>query len=314
MPGSPPRVWLADMIRGMAALPGADRGELIELFGLRGQAAPRAEPGAVPDRTTGAARPRPDSVPHGQLPRLDMLEPVRRGKPAARGADAAGPGAADAGTSLPAAIAPVRHRPLMTGGQARRALRAAFARPRRTHRIDVARLVDRMAALEPLEPIPVERHDRLSPDAELLLDIGSGMQPFHADRADVVRAARRILGVRLSPKLFKQVPTRPAGAGAGPVWTWRSFQPPARRRAVVFVTDLGLATPLPDGLPAAEYEWAELFADLRRRDVVPVVLSPYRPERASARLRRRAVIVQWDRGLAERAVAQAVRARVQRPR
>ncbi|AGZ40704.1 hypothetical protein AFR_12090 [Actinoplanes friuliensis DSM 7358] len=140
------------------------------------------------------------------------------------------------------------------------------------------------------------------------------MRPFHADRADVVRAARRLLGTRLRPMLFKQIPTRSLGTGAGPVWTWMPYRPPARRRAAVFVTDLGLATPLPDELPAAEYEWAELFADLRSRGVVPVVLSPYRPERASARLRRRAVIVQWDRGLTERAVRQPVRARLRRPR
>ncbi|WP_432837607.1 hypothetical protein [Dactylosporangium sp. CA-092794] len=309
MPSPRPQVWMADAVRALAAFPGEDRRTLLELLGgeRRPAGPPPAAPPPEPDRE--AARP-PEPLSPTELPRLNMLEPIRRTAPRPASADA--PVRAE---PAPVPVAPLAHRPLLAPGRDRRVLHAALARARPTHRLDVARAVERVVRIRSLDPVPVEAHAGLVAGSELLVDIGAGMQPFDADADDLIRAAYRLAGgAHLRTVRFRQVPTRPAGAGTGPVWTWTAYRLPPRRVAVVFVTDLGVSAPLPDAVPAAAFEWAELFDHLARRDVVPVVLTPYRPARVPAALRRRALIVQWDGGLAPRSITGMVRERTRRLR
>ena len=308
MPLPRPQVWLADGIRALAAFPDEDRRALLELLGSERR--PSGPPPAVPPESERAAARPPEPLPPTTLPRLDMVEPIRR--------SSSGPAAPDDSVragSAPVPVAPLAHRPLLAAGRDRQVLQAAFARPRPTHRLDVPRAVDRVVRVRSLDPVPVEQRVGLVAGSELLVDIGAGMQPFDADADDLVRAAHWLIGgVRLRTMRFRQVPTRPAGAGSGPVWMWTAYRLPPRRVPVVVVTDLGVAAPLPDGVPAAPFEWAELFDHLTRRDVVPVVLTPYRPARVPAVLRRRALVIQWDGGLSPRSIAGMVRARLRRLR
>jgi hypothetical protein len=199
----------------------------------------------------------------------------------------------------------------MAPGRDRRVLRAAFARPIPGRTIDVRRATERVAQCRPLLPLPWKRHWSAPAGSRLLLDIGAGMQPFAADQADVTLAAQRVLGRgALRVEKFRQIPTRPAGSGTGAIWTWRPYRLPAPRTSIVIVTDLGLARPLPDTVPAAPSEWIELFAALAAREIVPVVLLPYPPARLAAELRRHAAILYWERHTEPRRVRWLVRSRL----
>ncbi len=302
------QVWMADAVRALAAFPEEDRGTLLELLGHepRPPGPPPAPPEVPPEVPTAFQSRPPEPLPPSTLPRLDMLEPIPRAVPRS---PATGAPAPDGRAPVP--VAPVAHRPLLARGRDQRVLRAAFARPRPTHQLDVAEVVNRVARVRSLDPVPVEQRVRLVAGSELLVDIGAGMRPFDLDADDLIRAAYRLVGgVRLRTTRFRQVPTRPAGTGTGPLWTWTAYRLPPRRVPVVFVTDLGIAAPLTDAVPAALFEWAQLFEHLAGRDVVPVVVTPYRPARVPAALRRRALILQWDGGLSPRSIAGMVRRRL----
>jgi hypothetical protein len=285
-----PGVWLGDAIRALAVLPELERRALIASLGFEEMtAAPAPAAPPTPDREPSTVirdREPPTETPVGPL--VELLDPVERVAPRDRPTV---PSRVATGV-----VAQVRHQPLLTPGPDVRLLRTAFARPRASRVLDLRQATERIARLLPLVPVPWERRWGLHVGSQLLLDVGAGLQPFAADRADVVRAARRVVGRGALRVLnFRQVPTRPAGAGLGPVWTWRPYRLPLPRTPVMVVTDLGLAAPLTDAAPAAPFEWAEFFDALAKREIVPVILLPYAAARAPAALRRRAVVVTWDR-------------------
>jgi hypothetical protein len=210
---------------------------------------------------------------------------------------------------MPAA-SPVVHQPLLSPGRVQRLVWTALSRPRPSRVVDMPRCVRRWATHQPIAPVPWRPRWSLARGAHLLVDIGTGMQPFQADQADVVSIARRVVGRDLVVLNFRQVPTRPAGAGPGPVWTWPRYHWPARRAPVLLLTDLGLSRPLPDAVAAAPVEWTRFLRSLAARAVVAVVLLPYVPRRVPAALRRRAVLVHWDRATRVRQVRPELRRRL----
>jgi hypothetical protein len=290
----------------LAALPAADRIVLLEALGHESVAGElHTSPPRVP--TTPKPLEAAAEPPATATRVLDVLEPVERLTDAPSWT-------APEPASTPAphgSGAPIRHRPLLAPGRDHRVLRAAFARPFASGTLDVRRATERVARGRLPLPLPWKRHWSAPAGSHLLLDIGAGMQPFAADQADVTLAAQRVLGRgALHVERFRQVPTRPAGTGSGAIWTWRPYRLPAPRTSIVIVTDLGLGGPLPDTAPASPSEWIELFAALAAREIVPVILLPYRPTRLPAELRRRAAVIHWDRHTEPRRARWEVRSRI----
>lgn len=309
MPQPLPRIWIGDVIRVLAAVPHTDRQMLLTSLGLQDAGGRMPQPRLPVPEQPRPTPPPPASPDQSQMPLLEILEPVER---LASSPVSSSPPAPRAPTGL---VAPIAHSPLLTPGQDRHVLYAALAQPRPTPRLDLKRAIERLARLQPLVPVPFAIRLSLVPGSQLLLDIGAGMELFGADQADVTATAERVLGrSNVHVQQFRQVPTRAAGSGSGPVWTWQPYSPPPPRTPVLFVTDLGLGAPLGDAVPAAPFEWAALFDALSHRDIVPVILIPYRAFRVPRELRQRAVIVSWERDARPRRIRNLVQTKSRRGR
>jgi hypothetical protein len=297
-------VWVADAIRALAELPAADSAVVLRALG---HVEAVAGAGYPPPITPPDPEPPPRSTSDdATTPVLDLLDPDERlGRRPSRAR------VEESGQPVPVAIAPVAHLPVFPPGREARVLRAALARPAPGRAPDIPRAVRRLAQGRALVPIPWRQRWSVAGNSTLMLDIGAGMAPFEADQDDVVAAGHDVVGRgALRVERFRQIPTRPAGSGTGAIWTWRRYRLPPPRTAVLFVTDLGLARPLPDTSPAAPSEWLELFTALARREVVPVVLLPYPPSRVPSALRRHAAIIYWERHTSPRRARWLVRRRV----
>jgi len=303
----PPAIWLGDAIRVFSALPRAERRILVASLGLQDTSVRLAKTQPPPSMPTPEPLPPPEPPVPPSTPHLDLLRPVeglvQSQSPAPRPKQYPTTGL----------VASASHRPLLPPGRDQRVLYAAFARPRPVPMLDIQRAIQRAARLQPLVPVPLMRRLSLVAGSKLLVDIGAGLELFAADQADVVRSAERLIGRQaVHVEKFRQVPTRPAGTGRGPVWTWRPYRPPPPWTPVVIVTDLGLGAPLTDAAPAAPFEWIEFFDALARREIVPVVLIPYPAARVPPLIRRRAVIVHWDHDARPTRIRRTIKTRSRR--
>jgi hypothetical protein len=110
--------------------------------------------------------------------------------------------------------------------------------------------------------------------AQLMIDIGPGMEPFAGDQRQIVQQLGRVVGrAGVEVVQFRDAPLR--GAGTGPVWTWTDYEPPAEGVPVIALSDIGIGGPRDRIDAATAAEWIDFASLMRRRGSPALVLVPY---------------------------------------
>jgi hypothetical protein len=301
-------IWAGDLARAFAVLrpeDDASRTAIARLLGLTTRLAEPASadaglPGPGQSRTTAPQQPAADEVSGEQararhsrtLDGLPLLPPVR--------AQESGLIGWIGGASLPRVTGEqlagaLRHEPLLAPRSAFSFLHALLAQNADDGPVDVAAIVDAVARRQPLDGgIPHEPRATLRFGAELLLDVGEGMEPFLRDGDLLAEQVRRIGGTATQVTYFADCPLR--GAGRDSVSSWDRYAPPHPRTKVLVVSDFGIGGPSPRARRSQPGEW-RAFSRLLADAQCPVAgLVPYPPARWPASLARWIPLSTWDRG------------------
>ncbi|PWI14567.1 hypothetical protein DI272_10670 [Streptomyces sp. Act143] len=307
-------VWLGDVARAVAALGRSDPETVrtvMELLGVESSAGTAAvrPPAAsddgllahiVPPATEFRERdddlepppPRPVPMPMaapaplpGEGPTL--LTPVVRASrpPVAWTAPALAPASR---TTRP----PLRE-PLLAPRSASAIVQAAVSRREPDGEVDIPGAVGRLAQGLPLGTLPRRPSPTLRFGVQVLVDRGTGMQPFHRDQDELVARIRRTVGQETTEVLyFEDAPLH--GTGTAEQWPWHPYAPPAPGTRVLLLTDLGLGGP-PRARQSGRTDWERFFDRLAHSGCTPVVFLPYPRHRWPAWARDRVRMVPWDR-------------------
>jgi hypothetical protein len=213
-------------------------------------------------------------------------------------------------TPAAGAVEPWRY-PLLQPHWMRGIAVAALATRSPAGEIDLDVLVDEFSEARPVDRLPLLALRTLSRGVQVLVDQGDGMLPFREDQQWLLRQLRSIVGPsRLEVLKFEACPSR--GAGVGLVDEWVDYAPPPSRRAVLVLTDLGIARPPFAIDPATEFEWLDFARQLRAAAYPLVAFVPYPANRWPPRLAREMAIIEWDRTTTAGRAARARRSRVPR--
>jgi hypothetical protein len=301
-------VWLGDLLRALAALRPADeagRRAVAEGLGFRVRG-PDAE---APRRDTrpGRRRLRPQPAPAARsplVPELEILEPIER--------------ASLAPVRIPSAQAVASlddvhlemlppFMPLLRPAWAAGIVAAANETSVRDGPIDIDAMVERVSRLELVESVPQAPRASLHRGAQLLVDIGDGMQQFRRDQEELVELVTAIVGRNATEVLyFRDCPTREEGAGPGDAWTWTAYRLPEPRRPVLVLSDFGIAgAALRPAAPTVD-EWVSLARRLALRESRLAAFVPFDSGRWPPALRAVAHLVPWDRSTGRGAVRDAL--------
>src|SRR5208282_1446240 len=118
-------------------------------------------------------------------------------------------------------------------------------------RPDLARAVNQMAYGRALDRMPSLPWPSLRRGAQVLVDLGAGMEPFRHDQESFVAALRRVLGAEPVEVLhFADCPGRDVGVPGAAEWT--AYRAPQSGVPVVLLTDLGLGPATGEARPM---EW-----------------------------------------------------------
>ncbi|WP_329333213.1 hypothetical protein OG866_09205 [Streptomyces sp. NBC_00663] len=305
-------IWLGDVARAMAALGGGDPETVRavrELLGVETSAdAEAVRPLPVPD---GDPLPQvPDAAPEFRAPTAapgpalpppapakvsvpapgdgpTLLTPlVRAGRPRVAWTTPALATASRTGRP------PVRE-PLLAPKSTSAIIQAAVSRREPDGEVDIHRAVGRLAKGLPLSTLPRRPAPTLRFGVQVLVDRGTGMQPFHRDQDELIAHIRKTVGQDTTDILhFEDSP----GNGAGPAdrWPWQPYDPPASGTRVLVLTDLGLGGP-PRHRRAGQADWERFLDRLGRAGCTPVVFLPYPRHRWPSWATDRVRMVPWDR-------------------
>lgn len=179
---------------------------------------------------------------------------------------------------------------------------AAVSRPGRE--VDVTTLIEQLGTRQAIDRIPrlPEATTRLG--VQLILDQGAGMRPFARDLGLLVRSLRRIVGAdavdvldasyRLDLVSRLDSDEEMSGTENG-VDMERPYQPPARGRPVLLVTDLGISPTLGPAPARQPTDVMRLAYAVRGAGCPFVILVPYPPARWPAWAVGQLTLVHWDR-------------------
>jgi hypothetical protein len=233
------------------------------------------------------SNPHPGPAGHGG-PTRERLQPVRM-EPPQTGTEAT----ATLSTDIGRVSRPVLPAPLFDPRWTRDIIVNVLSTRAPLGDYDIEALLALLAGAKPIVDIPRQNIRTLSRGAHLLVDIGESMEPFAADQERLVGDIKRIVGHDLVDVLsFRRTPAH--GCGSGPLWTWKPYQRPRVLLPLVAISDLGLGGPPVSVDRGSEADWAAFFDSLPAQLPV-VILNPYPSRRWPAALRRRVVILQWDR-------------------
>jgi hypothetical protein len=301
-------VWLGDAARAFAALHPTDDATRAAIAGLLGLSvsAPPAEPvqtqvgdsgrGSAPAITPAvdgtAPAPREETETAHPLDHLPLLTAVSSEAPRVTGwvaDDSLPPVNAGHTASIP------RYEPLLAPRSILSVVHALLAQDTGDGPIDVAAMVDAVAQRKPLPKIPLERRATLRLGAQLLLDVGDGMEPFLRDEEMLAEQVRRVVGKATPVYYFADCPLR--GAGPGSVASWDRYRPPHPRTPVLVVSDFGIGGPPLHPRRSRPKEWARFAQRLADTECPVVGLTPYPPDRWPAGVARHIPLLTWDRGI-----------------
>ncbi len=165
-----------------------------------------------------------------------------------------------------AGVRKVDPEPLFAPNWTRGILEALVGSPSDDGPVDAAAAVAILARREPLHAVPRLAHTTLGRGAQILVDAGDGLVPFTRDQARLVADLKRVIGsTSLEILRFAGTPLR--GAGIGGRRHWEPWQPPARPKPIVLLTDLGIAQP-PAGERVTSTECAPLPSVPTARDAL----------------------------------------------
>ncbi|MFF3326301.1 hypothetical protein [Streptomyces sp. NPDC002889] len=174
-------------------------------------------------------------------------------------------------------------------------LKAALAGAAPEGEVEVETTVDFLARGLPLTDLPRRMMRTLRHGVQILVDHGPAMQLFSRDQMQLCRRVEALVGKGSTERLrFSCAPLR--GAGRGPLWTWRPYQPPPRGGAVLLLSDCGTIGPPGDHDRSTPAEWREFAALVRRHGARPVALLPLPENRVPSWLPATMPVIAWDRG------------------
>lgn len=323
-----PGVWVGDVVRALeAAGDDAERREVLRLLGFTGAGTTTVAPAPVnpyppPRRSPPPPRPRPEQAPspaadppsppaatpapHPEPPpplaQLPLLRPTRV-EPADVSPAPAEPLAAP-GTER----APLPHQPLLEPDWTAAILRAVLSRQVDEGPVDLRALIDTLAHGRPVQWLPRGPVATLRYGVQVLVDRGTGLQPFRRDQDELVARIRSVAGPDLvDVGYFSDAPQR--GTGPGVRWTRTAYEPPARGTRVLLLSDLGLGGPPHDPSRSTRADWEDFVGRVTRAGCVVVALTPSPPDRWPAWTTRLLPLVSWDRTTTTGKVRARVRAR-----
>ena len=158
-------------------------------------------------------------------------------------------------------------------------------------RPDLARAADQMARGQALDTMPLLPRPSLRRGAQVLVDLGAGMEPFRHDQESFIAALRRALGDdRVEVLHFADCPSRDVGVPG--VADWTAYRAPQSGIPVVLLTDLGLGSAAAEAHPM---EWRTFLDGVHAEGSPCIAFVPYPPERVPRLLRTAALVVRWDR-------------------
>lgn len=172
--------------------------------------------------------------------------------------------------------------------------------------VDVDRLVEQVASLQPVVELPRSPRPTLRAGAQILVDLSESMMPYLADEVDLLSSIDRVMGGGPIEVLrFAGCPTR--GAGPGGRHTWTPYERPVTPRPVVLISDLGLGARANSRDASTAHDWHTFASEVRRARCPLVAFVPFRRERLPRLLRRVVSHVMWDRETTAGTAARAVR-------
>lgn len=186
------------------------------------------------------------------------------------------------------------HVPLLPPSTANSLLERLLARADRDGPLDVPALVETVATRRvprefPRRPVPTLRFG-----VQVLVDVGESMTPFTDDQDHIVGQIRRLVGAeRTTVRYFADAPLR--GAGTGPIWTWRAYEPPPSPTRIVLLSTLGIGGSRFDPARSEPPEWVAFSRLITRHGCDAVALVPYPRARHPRWLTSLFTVVVWDR-------------------
>jgi hypothetical protein len=305
-----PKIGLADLVRACRALRPEDAAtarEIAALLGFEG-GGPSARPARRAPRPVARSRPVPPPVRDAAAPDAPGVSEARAEETPSPirleslgvddSADEAGSIERGTGEDLPTPEQDDRPdrppiEPLLGPLRSRAILSAALGSEIEDGPVDVPRLVDRVARDRAVERIPRLAVRSLRRGAQVLIDRGPGMLPFHRDLQALVEELPDVAG-RAGLRLLQYAVVPCRGAGAGWRGTWKRYRPPGPGTPVLLVSDLG-ASGATEEPPASRREWRTFLDALRAAGCPALALTPYPWTRTSPFVRDRLRIVEWDR-------------------
>ncbi len=159
--------------------------------------------------------------------------------------------------------------------------------------LDIDRIVERMAELQPMAILPRTSIPTLRFGVQLLVDMGDAMMPWSEDVRVLREAVESVVGRdRCAIRYFEGSPSRVEVPGRD---GWVGWEPPTAPTVVVAITDLGIGRPMAGAIRATTSDWLAVAGAARRARTPMVAFVPYPAERVPAPLRQAMTIIPWDR-------------------
>jgi hypothetical protein len=331
----PSAVWLGDAVRACSRLH-ADHStaeQVLELLGLSASAAGTAQTVTDDEPVHRSAKLPPVPTRPAATITVPTVRQAFRGQPPAEleAADtpvveqvAPEPTRASAAPRRLPKIADVLQEPtaslpsgsdsLLPPTQQRAILSALCRSPAATGDIDVDELVERIARGEPVRRLPLTAAPTTRRGIQVLVDFGDGMRPFIRDQEELVEALEHVAGPDGFEVLrFAGCPLDEAGAGPGPIWTWRPYLAPLAGQPVIVLSDFGAGVN-PSRRWALQQQWLGFATALHAAGNQMVGLAPVPGDRLPAELRATLPILTWDRTIRVTDAVLAVGRQVAGPR
>lgn len=173
---------------------------------------------------------------------------------------------------------PPLERPLFKPQWTRGILFEAGARKTFSQQVDVPAITRQIVQGKPVKLIPRLSRLSLRHGVQVLIDSGSGMEPFHADQELIVQEFSRLCPPgQMSLRFFSNCPAR--GCYGPPTWDDEKYVfPPAGTPLLIF-TDLGIGSLGIDPAVATPWEWDDFAQRAKCADCPIIAFVPYSKER-----------------------------------